>query len=103
MYLSRFGHAVQAVESGQAALTTLFAESADVVVLDLLMPEMDGAKVLEVIRSYYRFHHMPVIVWTGAGKSSVLHQAQDLHPAAVLLKPQDSFPQVLAAVEQAVH
>ena len=44
--LEREGHRVATAEDGQKALENLRAESFDVVLLDVLMPKMDGFEVL---------------------------------------------------------
>lgn len=37
--------------------------------LDLLMPEMDGAMLLEVVRTQFRLDALPVVVMTGVPDS----------------------------------
>jgi CheY-like chemotaxis protein len=49
--LEQQGHTVSLAEDGQQALELLASEPFDVVLLDLIMPEMDGFQVLETIRS----------------------------------------------------
>jgi signal transduction histidine kinase/CheY-like chemotaxis protein len=53
--------------SGQDGLTRLAREGADVVVLDLVMPNLDGTQFLERMRAEARFAHTPVIVVTSKG------------------------------------
>ena len=48
--LVRRGHQVTAVSNGRAALEALRAESFDVALLDIVMPEMDGLEVLRQVR-----------------------------------------------------
>ncbi len=45
--LERSGHAVETAEHGRSALELLAARSFDLVLLDVLMPELDGFAVLE--------------------------------------------------------
>ena len=59
-YLEKSGHEVQCVPNGREALASVIARTPDVVVLDLLMPEMDGPSFLEVTRSYLRLQSLPV-------------------------------------------
>lgn len=53
--------AVAAVD-GRQALQMLGTEEFDLILLDLMMPEMDGYEVLERLRSSQRWSHIPVIV-----------------------------------------
>ncbi len=61
-FLSKSGHRVSSAQDGQDALHKLLHERPDVVVLDVRMPQMDGVGLLEIMRSYLRWHHVPVVV-----------------------------------------
>ncbi|MDX8525781.1 response regulator [Mesorhizobium sp. MSK_1335] len=56
------GHQAEAVESGRAALDRLATESYDVILLDIIMPEMDGFEVLKTLKASPRTRDVPVIV-----------------------------------------
>jgi CheY-like chemotaxis protein len=58
--LERDGHRARAVANGLQALKALRDELFDCVLLDVLMPEMDGYQVLEHIRSDPKLRHTPV-------------------------------------------
>jgi two-component system, cell cycle response regulator len=60
--LERDGHRVRAVADGLEALQALHDGPFDCVLLDVLMPEMDGYQVLEHIRSDPRLRRTPVIM-----------------------------------------
>jgi two-component system cell cycle response regulator len=60
--LERDGHRVRAVADGLEALEALRDGLFDCVLLDVLMPGMDGYQVLECIRNQPRFRHIPVIM-----------------------------------------
>ncbi|MDG4823201.1 response regulator transcription factor [Asanoa sp. WMMD1127] len=59
--LTRQGHAVEAVDSGERALAHLSSAAADVVVLDLMLPGMDGFEVCRRIRAT---QDLPIIMLT---------------------------------------
>jgi CheY-like chemotaxis protein/drug/metabolite transporter (DMT)-like permease len=56
------GHSSVAVASGQAALEAIHQSSFDLVLLDIVMPEMDGFAVLEALKSSRATRDLPVIV-----------------------------------------
>ena len=60
--LEQQGHTVGLAEDGQQALEMLGAGSYDVVLLDIIMPGMDGFQVLERIKGDPRLRDIPVIV-----------------------------------------
>ena len=94
------GLAVRTAAGGEEALVALAAEAADVVVLDLKMPGLDGLATLHRLRE--NAPHLPVIILTGhgtvdAGLTALTDLAFDF-----LLKPvsPDRLREViLAAVE----
>jgi len=56
------GYTVELAEDGLQAMERLCARSFDVVLLDLLMPKMDGFEVLERMKADSTLQHIPVIV-----------------------------------------
>lgn len=101
-FLSRSGHDVSCHGNGREALIALMRDAPDVVILDLMMPEMDGPSFLEVVRSYLRLQALPVIVLTALGEGPMLARARKHKVDATLFKAKSSFDEVLRAVESAV-
>jgi class 3 adenylate cyclase/CheY-like chemotaxis protein len=64
--LSRSGHIVITAASGEEALRALEHSDVDVVLLDLLMPGMDGREVLRRIKEHPEWRATPVIVISGS-------------------------------------
>ena len=60
--LQQQGHTVALAENGHEALKKLRAEEYDVVLLDIMMPELDGHKVLEIMKGERALRDIPVIV-----------------------------------------
>ena len=60
--LKRDGHAVRTATTGEEALESLRASSADVVLLDVVMPGMDGVEVLEELKRDAGLRDVPVIM-----------------------------------------
>jgi len=60
--LKQQGHIVAEAENGRQALDMLHAESFDLVLLDIMMPEMDGYEVLERMKKDDGLRDIPVIV-----------------------------------------
>jgi adenylate cyclase len=62
--LEREGHTVTTAENGRDGLEMVMAQPFDVILLDIVMPEMDGFQVLERIKADPAVRHVPVIVIT---------------------------------------
>ena len=60
--LERHGHQVQTAGSGLDAMRILGEAAFDLVLLDIMMPEMDGYEVLGHIKADSRLQHIPVIM-----------------------------------------
>ena len=60
--LELLGHRVASAENGRIALDMLRAESFDLLLLDMEMPEMDGFQVLEHMVNEPKLRDIPVIV-----------------------------------------
>jgi DNA-binding NtrC family response regulator len=60
--LERQGHIVTVAESGKQALEIMQAHTFDLVLLDIMMPEMSGYQVLQRIKNSNLYGDMPVIV-----------------------------------------
>lgn len=54
LYLEGAGYAVREAADGKLAMQSLAGQPADLVVLDIFMPEMDGLEVLQVLRETCR-------------------------------------------------
>ncbi|HEV7761246.1 MAG TPA: response regulator transcription factor [Acidimicrobiales bacterium] len=66
-YLERDGFAVETVADGRVALDRALAEPPDLVVLDLMLPGMDG---LEICRRLRALAPVPIIILTARGQES---------------------------------
>ena len=84
--LSRAGYAVEVAADGIAALEAARARAPNVVVLDLLLPRLDGASVLAELRRDPSLARVAVVVTTGVHTS---HLRRLLPADATLFKPLD--------------
>jgi CheY-like chemotaxis protein len=81
------GYDVRLAVNGQDALSTLLQWQADLIVLDLMMPTMDGWTFRDRQRELDRLADIPVIVMSAA--RNLVGQTDRLAPAAILSKPFD--------------
>lgn len=64
MVLESSGYEVSPHENGKKAWESLQKDGADMAILDINMPEMDGLELLDLIRGDARFKEMPVMMLT---------------------------------------
>jgi class 3 adenylate cyclase len=60
--VKKLGYTVEMAEDGRQALELLRDQPFDLVLLDIIMPELDGYQVLEQMKADSRLRHIPVIV-----------------------------------------
>jgi adenylate cyclase len=85
--LERDGHRVTTVEDGGRALQALRAEPFDVVLLDVLMPELDGYETLTRIERDEKLRHVPVIMVSALEDIESVVRCIELGAADYLPKP----------------
>ena len=102
-FLEKTGHTVRCVPNGRDALAQVILQMPDVVILDLLMPEMDGPSFLEVVRSYLRLRSLPVVVLTAVSEGPMVERARAAGVTSVLVKSTVAFPDVKRAIEEAIY
>ena len=101
-FLRRAGHQVECLPNGRMALGAVIGDTPDLIVLDLLMPEMDGARLLEAVRSYLRLQSLPVVLLTGHPDSPLLERAKRLKVNSILVKGKATFDDIEHAVHEAL-
>ena len=77
--LARKYHVLKAT-NGKQALNVLEKEDIDLVVSDIMMPEMDGLELCSTIKNDIRYSHIPIILLTA--KASEEHQLEGLNVGA---------------------
>ena len=88
------GFEVSVCASGRTLLERLSEFEPDLVVVDVLMPDMTGPEVLEEIRRLPEFDAIPVVYLTGVVQEEELEGLLETGVADVILKPFD--PMTLA-------
>ncbi|MFX3674803.1 MAG: sporulation transcription factor Spo0A [Paenisporosarcina sp.] len=73
--------------NGKICLNMLEEQSPDVLLLDIIMPHLDGLAVLEMIQSNEQLSSIQVIMLTAFGQEDVMKQAVDLGASYFMLKP----------------
>ncbi|HYG71646.1 MAG TPA: response regulator [Actinomycetota bacterium] len=93
--LERDGHRVSTADDGPSALDHLRSEPVDVVLLDVVMPEMDGFAVLEHVKAHADLRHIPVVMVTSMDDTGSAVRGIELGADDYLAKPVD--PTLLGA------
>lgn len=85
--LQRAGHSVVACSNGVLALEATRRQMFDLILLDMLMPEMSGDVVLETIKADPSLRHIPVIIVSADQDLNLVARCIELGAADYLSKP----------------
>ncbi len=98
--LAKDGYKVVGVRSGEDAVRSVGFKAPDLVVLDLMLPGLDGLEVCKVIRNDPTTRHVPVVMLTAKGEEADIVTGLELGADDYITKP--FSPRVLVARIRAV-
>jgi len=97
--LRHAGYNVLTAGNGKMAWTMLYAGLPDLIILDLMMPEMGGIVFLSMLRGHHHWHELPVLVITALDRDEALVQdVRSLGVIDVIRKGSDSVDQLLERI-----
>lgn len=100
------GADVREASSGKEGIALAKEECPDVILLDLMMPEMDGRQTLTTLRTFPETSRVPVIFCTTVGMFDGFEKMRELGALAVITKPfdplrlGDQITQILQAAKE---
>ena len=74
-------------KNGSHAIEIILKENITVVILDIMMPEMDGIEVLRIIKSNVNLTHIPVIMWSANNDIESLEKSLKIGALDYFSKP----------------
>jgi len=86
-YLGRLGHTVQAAPDGLKALKMIDTRAFDLVLLDIMMPELNGYQVLQHLKNSPAWRDLPVIMISALNEMESVVRCIELGAADYLSKP----------------
>lgn len=96
--LIRRGYRTTTIDNGRSALKLIRSNSFDLILLDIMMPEMSGLEVLKRIRQRFSSISLPVIMATAKNERSDIIEALSLGANDYITKPFD-FANVIARIQ----
>ena len=96
------GHETATAKNGAEGLVRLKERTPDLVLLDHMMPEVDGLTFLTGIRRFPRWKNLPVVLMTGITDRTCLLRAQQLGVKECIQKGEYTVPQLIQQIEKHV-
>ncbi len=97
------GFEVFTAEDGEKALTLLEKQEPDLIILDLILPKIDGFEILKVIKQKERLKKIPVLVLTNRAEYEFRKKALQLGAAEYLPKLNFTPAEVVAKAKTILH
>ena len=95
---SKSGFATSLAGNGEAALDLIKKEKFDVVLLDIMIPKIDGVEVLKRLKADANTKDMAVIILSNLGQDELIKQALQIGAKAYIIKSLYTPDQVVAEV-----
>ncbi|PCJ63379.1 MAG: two-component system response regulator [Planctomycetota bacterium] len=93
------GYEVVTANSGTEAIEVLYKKKIDIIISDIMMPNMNGLELLKRVRSGYPM--IRVIMMTGYVRLSYALECMQLHADTIIFKPFHDLKELKTAVEEA--
>ena len=87
--LASSGYDTLSAADGQRALPMAKEERPDLIILDLMLPKMDGYRVCALLKKDARFAHIPVILFTARAQDQDRLMGAEVGAEAYITKPFD--------------
>lgn len=101
--LKQRGFDVRVAADGEEALVRVRERTPDLILLDLLMPKLDGLAVLAVLRSDEKTRSIPVVILSNSSKELEMHEASTLGALAYWIKSNLSLQEMCDRVERLLN
>lgn len=94
------GHQVSVAAGGVEGLQKAVAENPDLILLDVMMPEMDGYETCKALKSQAGTRHIPVVFLSARAQQAEIQKGRELGAIGYLVKPFD--PMTLSSQLEAI-
>ena len=101
-WLAREGYSTVSADNGPACLQALAADPVDVIVLDVMMPGMDGLEVCERLREHAVWRSIPVVLLTAKDDLETRSRGMLLGVSEYLTKPVNKL-ELFARLQAQLH
>lgn len=98
--LKSAGYNVELAPDGLTAMKLLVQLKPDLVLLDIMIPKLDGNDVLRFVRSTDALKATPIVILSNASMADLSLEARSLGAESIFLKSQCTPAQLLEAVNQ---
>jgi len=94
---------ISSFESGKKALASISKDKPDLVLLDILLPDLNGVQILKKMREQEDLKQTPVLMLTNLNERSYVDEALSLGAKGYLIKAHFTPSEVIAKIKQVLR
>jgi two-component system chemotaxis response regulator CheY len=98
--LKHEGYEITEAKDGLEGLQRLSEKKIDLVLLDMLMPGVDGITMLQAVRKQAKFQNLPVLLVTGSHDPEMLRKARNIGVQEYIFKGDTPFARMLELIKR---
>ncbi len=98
--LKEAGFEVLVSDKGEEVVSKVEEENPDLILLDIVLPEIDGWEILRRIKSEKKFKELKVIILSNLGQKEEVEKGMDLGAVSYLIKAHHTPSQVVEEVKK---
>lgn len=101
--LTKAGFTVLTANDGMEGAKLVLSNYPDLILTDILMPNMDGLSMLQEIRKNEKAKHIPVIVLSNLSDPDAKTQALENEADGYIVKAEVDIPEVIKQIKKILH
>ncbi len=98
--LKNEGHIVYTADNGQEALSKAIDNQPDIILLDIMLPEIDGFSVLDILKKTPKTEKIPIVILTVLSDSETKQKCESYDIAEFFVKSEVTIPQILKRIKE---
>jgi CheY-like chemotaxis protein len=99
-YFNARGFTTEVVSNGENALATTLVFKPDLIILDVMMPKINGFDVLDILKNTPKTSYIPIIIITALGGKEEIDKAKKLGAESYLEKSTVNLETILSKVNE---
>jgi CheY-like chemotaxis protein len=103
LYFERAGYEVLKADNGRECIDFVKKEKPDIILLDILMPKLDGWEVLKQLKTDPETKQIPILVFSNLGQTQEIQKGLDLGADDYVIKSNMTPKELLEKVEGMVN
>jgi len=103
MRLEEEGYDVLLTDKGSEAIELAEKEKPSIILLDIILPEIDGFSILQTLKSKIKTKNLPVLLLTNLGQETDQEKGTQMGAAGYFIKSQHTPCDVIVAVKKIVY